>query len=146
MATASYLGLRLWPSSLAALGGAVAPARRVSDYSDKRRLVPPAAGFRFRARPVSLTRVYVLGPAGGDDVTIAPVSRRDALVELVKHAYTLDIDDRRKVLGHFDRLYRHRQALRVRRLSFPRGFEHLAAVRDAIRRDLGRRDTPTGAA
>ena len=83
-----------------------------------------------------LTKLYVLGPASGDGVTIGPVSRRDAVVELVKHAYALDIDDRRKVIGHFERLYRHRRALSIRRLSFPRRFAHLAAVRDAIRRDL----------
>ena len=134
-ATASYPGVRLWPSSLAALGG-VAPPRRGSDYSDKRRLAPPAPGYRFRSRPVTLTRLYILDPAPGEGVTVGRVSRRDALVELVKHAYTLDIDDRLKVAGHFERLYRHRRALGIRRLSFPRGFAHLAAVRDAIRRDL----------
>ena len=121
VATASYSGLRLWPSALAALGGATARSRRVSGYSDKRRLAPPASGFRFRSRPVMLTQLYVLGPASGDGVTIGPVSRLDAVVELVKHAYALDIDDRRKVIGHFERLYRHRRALSIRRLSFPRG-------------------------
>ena len=140
LATASYPGVRLWHSSLVALAGASVRSRRVSRYSEKRRLAPPAPGFRFRSRPVMLTRLYVLGPARDDGVTIGRLSRRDALVELVKHAYTLDIDDRRKVVGHFERLYRHRPALSIRRLSFPRRFAPLAAVRDVIRRDLLLRD------
>lgn len=143
-ATASYPGLRLWPTALAALGVVTRGSRRVSGDSDKRRLAPPASGFRFRSGPVTLTRLYVLAIASDDRVTIAPLSKRDALVELVRHAYTLDIDDRRKVAGHFERLYRHRRALSIRRLSLPRGFAYLAMARDAIRRDLRLRDRATG--
>jgi len=139
-ATASYPGLRLWPSSLRAIGEGRVRTRRVTVGSDKRRVTPPSSEFRFRMRPVTLARLYVLSPTAppGDQVGIETLSRRDALVELVKHAYTLDIDDRLKMARHFERLYRHRRALSVRRLSFPRAFSSLAAVRDAIRRDVDR--------
>jgi hypothetical protein len=138
VATASYAGLRLWPSSLKSISGRRVRSRPVSDGSDKRRVVPPAPGFRFRSRPVMLARLYVLNPEDSsvNPIRVEELSRRDALLELVRHAYTLDIDDRRKVIGHFERLYRHRRALSICRLSFPRGFSHLAAVREAIRRDL----------
>ena len=139
MATASYPGLRLWPSALAALGGTTARTRLVSAGSPKRRITPADAGYRFRLRPVPLVRVYVLDPEdpAGDEVTITPLSRRDALLELVRHAYTLDIDDAGALRKHLDRLYRQRHALDVRRLAFPPGIPKLGRVRHAIAADLG---------
>ena len=139
MATASYPGLRLWPSALAALGGTTPRTRPVSADSTKRRITSAHGRYRFRLRPVPLVRVYVLDPENPADggVAIAPLSRRDALLELVRHACTLDIDDAGTLREHLDRLYRQRHVLDVRRLTYPPGIPELGLVRRALAADLG---------
>ena len=56
----------------------------------------------------------------------------DALVELVKHSFLLDIEERAMLAAHFDELSALAGLPIYYRLDYPRRYEDLAAVRLAI--------------
>jgi len=136
----SYPGLRLWPDVISALFGHEIELSQVTHYTEKKRLALDNAGLPFCPDLVPLRRAYVLAPPEevGDrsSITMTPLFPRDALMELVKHAYRLDIADRQALGQEFEILARVAALLPLYRLSFPRDFSLLPAVRDAILADL----------
>jgi hypothetical protein len=136
-ASNSYPGLRLWPDAVASLAIDPAGSKRVAHYSDKQRV--PSASSPVE-RPVSLRAIYVL--AADDEpherVTIASMSKRDAVVALLKHAYRIASRDRDKAAAELARLDRVSELCRIRRLAYPRRFAALDAVRAAILEDIAR--------
>jgi hypothetical protein len=56
----------------------------------------------------------------------------DALIELVKHSFLLDIEERTLLAAHFDELSALAGQPIFYRLDYPRRYEDLAAVRQAI--------------
>lgn len=74
---------------------------------------------------------------------IEPLTPRDALVELVRSSFVLDVDDRETQLRLFRFLERVVERVPVRRLVVPDRFDALPAVREAILADLA---DPAGAA
>lgn len=134
----AYSGLRVWPDALAAFGfGRGAP--RVSDESDKRRIGASDPGFTFANRATPLHRVYLLDPRRRGHALpprIDPLSRRETIIELIKHSYVMDVTDRAHMVDHLDRLTRECAPLGVRRVTYPRRFAALPAVRAAILADL----------
>ena len=82
-------------------------------------------------------RIYVLGraepSARSGAATISAVTPREAFIELVKHTYRLDLDDRSRLRDEFDSIGRiaARPAL-VYRLAVPRDLSELPAVHAVI--------------
>ena len=107
LALPSYPGLRLWPDAVSSLALDAGHAR-VAHYTEKQRVL--VAGGSVDRRPVPLHRLYVLAPeSDADEATITPVSRRDAVVELLKHAYRIEPCEPRALameLEHVDALCR----------------------------------------
>lgn len=136
----SYPGLRLWPDVVSALFGHEIEVSQVTHYMEKKRLALDNAGLVFSPDLVPLRRVYVLAPpeeiGNTSSITMTPLFPRDALMELVKHAYRLDIADRQGLGQEFESLARAAALLPLYRLSFPREFSLLPAVRDAILAEL----------
>jgi hypothetical protein len=56
----------------------------------------------------------------------------DALIELVKHSFLLDIEAREMLASHFDQLSRLVAQRIYYRLDYPRRFDMLSEVRNAI--------------
>src|SRR5204863_5999283 len=85
-AMTTYPGLRLWPDAVSSLAIDLAGATPVAHYCDKRRVL---GDFMPLEGAVPLRRIYFLASDDESDegVRIDTVSRRDALVELLKHAY-----------------------------------------------------------
>lgn len=73
--------IRLHPDVLAQLGEAPEAHARVHGELDKR-LLPAAA---FATGSVTLSRVYVL--CTGAELSVEPLSQRDAMMELMRHTY-----------------------------------------------------------
>ena len=127
----SHPSIRLWEDSQNVLIGqstAIAPA--VSFTSKARFLAGPGIAFCDEARP--LRRVFFLG--GGDSLapTIESLRPAEALIELVKHSFLLDIEARDMLARHFDDLTRLAALPIYFRLDYPRRYNALAAVREAI--------------
>ena len=126
----SYPGLRLWPDAAEVLGRAASDLPRVCHYSSKKRLrdVLPSS-----CHPVPLRRLYLLAEAA-DAISIATLSPRDALIELVKFCFVLDIANPEALKARFETLSRLAGLGLVYRLSYPRDLEHLPDLHDAILR------------
>ncbi len=86
----SYPGLRLYRDSAAAAGLDVTGSSDVADYTRKLRVL-----VRPRPEPAAsaLAAIYLLSPARGA-LTIERLSRRDAAMAVIAHAYRIDPDDR----------------------------------------------------
>ena len=125
----SYPGLRLWPDVARAVPrGAVAVP--VCHYSRKERL---HQAIPFVREPRALRRLYLLAnPA--DDISIAPIAPRDALIELVKSSFVLDITDPVSLRLSFETLSRLAALGLVYRLSYPHDLARLPELHAAIMR------------
>jgi hypothetical protein len=127
----SHPSIRLWEDSQDALIGqcmAIAPA--VSFTSKARFLAGSGIAFCDEARP--LRRVFFLGEGNALVPTIEPLRPAEALIELVKHSFLLDIEARDMLARHFDDLSQLAALPVYFRLDYPRRYNALAVVREVI--------------
>jgi len=137
----SYPGLRLWDDTISAILNNGEPAlSKVAHYTSKKRLRSRNSEFRFSAGPVPLKRMYILANPKETKYTkkisIDPISPRDAIVELVKYAFKLDISDREMLKGEFECFARIARLQPFYHLSVPRDLSRLPVVRDTILKNL----------
>lgn len=131
MAHPSHPSVRLWEDSQDALIGADAQLAPAVEYTTKARiLADDAIRFCGEARP--LRRVYFLQDDAVEKTSITPMIASDALMELTKHSFLLDIEERELIANHFDRLAEMVRLPVFFRLDYPRRFEDLDGVRRAI--------------
>jgi hypothetical protein len=127
----SHPSIRLWEDSEAAL---IPPAARRAPpvhYTSKARfLAGEELVFCEAARP--LLRVYFLGDGRATRLELRRLSAAETLVEWVKHSFMLDIEEQPRLASHFDQVAALANEPIHYRLDFPRRFEELAAVRQAI--------------
>jgi hypothetical protein len=139
----SYPGLRLWPDVISTLFGQEPVRSQVAHYTEKKRLGVDSDLLPFSADPAPLQRIYVLAPYEETEdtwaITLAPLSPRDAFIELVKHACRLDIIARERLNEEFECLGRMAASFPLHRLTFPRDLSLLPAVREAILANLSER-------
>lgn len=130
----SYPGIRLWPDTLAVLRVRADDLSLygTASYNQKRRLCPNNKHIRFAVQPVYVRNAYVLGTSHCETVSIKRLSAHEAVVSLVEHSFRLDITDRERNAREFDTLTRLAEKLPMYRLSYPRRYEMLPAVREAI--------------
>ncbi len=127
--------IRLWSDSQQALipdSVSVAPA---VDHTPKARLL--AGGeIAFSPDPLPLRCIYVLGNADVDRALITPCSGRDALIEVVRNCFLLDVEERAFLRHHHDALLKMVQRVPFFHLDFPRRYEQLPAVHAAVREHM----------
>jgi len=127
----SHPSIRLWQDSQEALVAADVPiAPPVQHTSKARFLAGGDIAFCVEARP--LQRVYFLGESTASAVEFQPMGPSEALIELVRHSFLLDIEEQAMLARHFDRLARLVSTPIFYRLDYPRRYEDLALVRQAI--------------
>jgi len=138
----SYPGLRLWPESMHSLYETPPPTMRVTPYASKLRLAAGQGGITFENGLVPLRRLFLLAPevdlGESQEVSISPISPRDAVIELVRYAFKLDVTDRSLLQHEFDRLTRLVKHVPLRRLSFPHDLSRLPQVQAKILADIAR--------
>src|SRR5262249_41363226 len=135
LAMTSYAGLRLWPDAIVSLAIEPAGTTPVAHYCDKQRV--PAEGPAIDTA-VPLRRIYLLAPDAADDVRIETTSQRDAVVQLLKHAYRITPGDAEAAAAELAQIARACSVCGVERLAYPRNFAALGAVRSAVLEDLAR--------
>jgi hypothetical protein len=127
----SHPSLRPWADNEAALvqpGTETAPA---VSYTSKARL-PAGDGVRFCDEPRPLRYVYFLGDGSAGTVTFERLRPAEALVEWVKHPFLLDIEERPRLVSHFEQVARLADLPIHYRLDYPRRYVAQAPVRAAI--------------
>lgn len=135
-ALATYPGLRLLPGPLASLFDGPRPTRPLAHGHPKRRVDRDAAGVAMAEGPARLRALYVLD--AGPRIELAPLAGRDAFVTLVRSCFPMHLDDARRSRDLFDRIGALIDAVPVRRLSYPREYDRLPDVREALLDDVGR--------
>ncbi len=139
-----YPQMRMWPDLAEAVLGGCRGLEPVHPRVEKRRVPVGPRGFgAFQPDPAPLGCLYLPerrqpGDAG-PDVIITPVSRQEAVRELLRGSFVARLGD---VLGsaaeRLDRLVRLARQVPLRRLSYPSGLGHLGRVREALAADLAR--------
>ena len=127
----SHPSLRLWDDSRQALFGADATVGPRAEYSSKTRLLAGGA-FEFCRTALLLRNVYFLGEGTTEEASFLTMSSSEALVELVKHSFLLDREASRDIAVHFDQVSRLVGRASFYKLDYPRRFEAMGGVSQAI--------------
>jgi hypothetical protein len=137
----SHPSVRLWEDSREVLIGGRTRAVSPVQFTSKLRFLADDT-MVFCAEPKPLDCVYFLGEGAAREVTFVRMSASEALIELLKHAFVLDIEARDSIASHFDRLA-HLARLPIHyRLDYARRFERLRDVRQAVLSHCGRCAAP----
>lgn len=131
LALPSHPSIRLWEDSLAALACDGAPQAPPLPFTSKARLLA-GGGVAFCGQPRRLRRMYFLGQGEAPEPTIKRLGPGEALIELLKHSFLLDIEERRALAEHFEGLAGLAALPIFHRLDYPRHYQGLPAVRRAI--------------
>jgi hypothetical protein len=127
----SHPSIRLWQDSEEALipsGTETAPAL---EYTSKSRFLA-GEGIGFCAQPRPLRQVYFLGDGSASEIIIGRLTPAEALVEWVKNSFLLDVEEKPLLASHFDEVAKLANQPICYRLDYPRRFEHLARLREAV--------------
>jgi hypothetical protein len=100
-------------------------------FTSKTRFLAGAT-FEHCLEPRALRAIYFLGDGRAADVEFGRLSVAEALIELVKNSFMLDIEDKASMRAHFDRLTAVASKIVCYRLDYPRRFDDLTRVHRAI--------------
>jgi len=129
-----YLGARLWPDSIRAVGARRGRSGPLGDHTRKRRLDATRLACRSEAMP--LRRLFILerpdqrSPRA--DLVLTRALGAEALVSLLSCTFLLDIADLSAVRRTFELQSRLVGALPIHRLAYPWRLSRLHQTRDAI--------------
>ena len=130
-ANPSHPSIRLWDDSQQALIAPEVPTAPPVQFTSKSRFLA-GEDIKFCNQPRPLQRIYFLGPGSSPHLTFERVKPAEALIELVKHSFLLDIEERDMLAAQFDELSNVVKQPICYRLDYPRRYEDLALIRQAI--------------
>jgi len=143
-AISAYPGLRLWNDAKVYLFGEDGNEKSVAHYTSKLRVDIGDKTDCYCSRPQPFKRLYDIANSSEDDkmtdIIIKKLTPRDSFMALVRCAFRLDITDQTMLTRQFHFLERIASIVSVRRLIFPRDFNFLTTVREAIINDLKKLD------
>ena len=102
------------------------------DNEDAKQDVEAGNALPFAAAPVALRQIYLLGEDHCAPLSIRQLSMQEALQNLMKHAFLLDVEDKPRLQAHFARLADLSQDIACFALDFTRKYEELPRVMRAI--------------
>ena len=127
----SHPSIRLWDDSEAALIPPAARREPPVHYTSKARFLADDE-LAFCDEPRPLRRVYFLGDGSAERLEMRRLSAAETLVEWVKHSFLLDIEEQPRLASHFDQVAALANRPIHYHLDFPRRYDALSAVRQAI--------------
>jgi hypothetical protein len=127
----SHPSIRLWEDSEAALVPSTARRAPPVHYTSKARFLADE-DLVFCEQPRPLRRVYFLGDGRAATLELRPLASAEAMIEWVKHSFLLDIEEKPRLASHFDQVADLANQPMHYRLDYPRRFEELARVREAL--------------
>jgi hypothetical protein len=130
-AVPSHPSIRLWDDSQNAVLNSETPAEAALDYTSKLRF-PASRDMVFCQIPCLLHRIYFLGDGSASEIQFTMLSPREVMVELIKHSFLLDIEDREMLKEHFAAVS-HLASLPIFfKLDYPRDYSELENLRHSI--------------
>lgn len=123
--------IRLWPDSADALMANELPERDSHPETAKRSFVGRDT-IQFCKQPLRLGYIFLLGDSDVTEPVIAAMRPGDAAVELVKNSFLLYAGESQTLQRHFEDVCGVIQLLGAYRLDYPRRFDDLPRVREAV--------------
>lgn len=131
IAMPSHPTIRLWEDSRSALLAEDAQMAPAVQFTSKARFLA-GEKIAFCSEPRPLRHMYFLGEGQSSEPVIERLGPSAALIELVRHSFLLDTEEREMLAAHFEELAELVKRPMFFRLDYPRRFEELARVRQAI--------------
>jgi hypothetical protein len=131
----SYPEMRMWPDEAAHFVGSPENLPLVQADSEKRRVTIDT----FLNTPAPLSRIFLASrrPETEGDIEIHPLSRSEAMIELVRHSFSPRLMEAAGLQpARLDRLARLVRSVPVHRLVYPSGFDRLPLVVASIIKSL----------
>lgn len=119
--------LRLWWDSEVALC-----QRDAADDDEDKRLLHASDRLPHHRNPLPLSAIYLLGPGEANAASVVPLPPQDAFNGLLQHAFILDIEDRARMRLQWDQLGALAEAVPCFALDYPRRYDALPGVLEAI--------------
>jgi len=130
--------IKLFPKIAARLFGAGRSGAQMNPHT--RKMILPLAHHEHCTNAVPLRACYVLQPPitrrGPTQVTIGPLSPRQACLELIANTFNTIITEPARLARQFAWAAQLASAVPVKSLSYPRRLAHIPAVVAAIHKDL----------
>ena len=130
-----HASIRLWEDSQHALIGQRVEAAPALAYTTKLRFLASDT-LPFCAEPQPLHAAFFLGDGQSKSITIAPMHPSTALLELVRHSFLLDVNERDLLALHFDVISRMANLPVHYYLDYPRHFNDLPLLLETIIRQV----------
>lgn len=130
-AVPSHPSVRLWDDSRDALLPEDATTTLPPSFTTKERFAAENL-FPLASLPVVLRRAYFLGDGSSDTIAISPLGAADAHMHWVQNSFLPDPHDKERISLHFQQVSRLALVGLGYRLDYPRRYESLEAVRDAV--------------
>jgi len=130
---ASYSGCRLWSDSVQALFPGGVDALRMGEVTSKQRILRADVDG---AEAVPIDNLFILNDPesyAGNEILIKPISGTQAMMELVKCSFMLDVGSKQTAENQFRTIHAILEAQpNVYSLGFPRDYHLLPEVRKKI--------------
>jgi len=127
----SRASIRLWDDSSEALLHEARVKAPAVDYTTKSRFFADQV-LMFCDEPRRLRCAYFLGDGLAERPAVGEIAPAEAMVELVRHAFLLDIEERQALTNQFGQLANFVNTVKTYRLDYERCFAGLAALRQVI--------------
>jgi hypothetical protein len=127
----SHPSIRLWDDSQSAVLRPEASSEAALNYTSKLRF-PASRDMVFCDNPCPLRRIYFLGDANASEIQFAILSPQEAMVELIKHSFLLDIEDRKMLKTHFNAVSDLASLPIFFKLDYPRDYSELENLRHCV--------------
>jgi len=135
MATPLGTGTRLWPDTIKSLFKTTPAQSQMAYYSTKKRLT---LSSKIINTPLPLKVIFILEAPDSckDDsqIKISPITKQNALMNLLKQSFQLDVTDQQKNENLFNSLADIIQHLPTYRLCYPRKYSLLPEVQNEIKK------------
>jgi hypothetical protein len=123
--------IRLWEDSERAVLGTSAEAAPPVQYTQKARFLAQGA-IPFCDQPQEIRCFYFIGDRDTSELELDRLAPRNALIEFVRNSFLLDTEDKDELARHFEDLSDLLGHPAMFRLDYPRRYDKLGEVRDAI--------------
>ncbi|MEO6387292.1 MAG: hypothetical protein ABIT16_04705 [Croceibacterium sp.] len=137
LAEPSRPSFRLWQDSEAA----VVLGRPVpDDCDDEKSLIAADEALPYMDKPLPLAALYFLGAGDSAEPVIADLTVPQSLSRLISHSFFLDGEDRQRIRRDFNTLAEAAERVPCFTLDYPRVYDQLPAVIDAVSRHMFSRE------
>ncbi|MCU0875301.1 MAG: hypothetical protein MUE50_23465, partial [Pirellulaceae bacterium] len=128
-----YRSLRLWPDAVQGLFAHTPPLAPMAHYSSKHRVQFADHGPPART-PLPVDVIFVLHSRcpPPDAPQLTRLTPRDGCVELLRHAFQLDVTDRQRTAALFSIVGELARQVPLFAIDYPRQYAYLPEVRAAI--------------